>query len=67
MALYLAHTEPTTRSSPHQHHAARGRDAGAARSSSHHHPVVNFSVPGQPAKQRNEVRETRPETIVISV
>ena len=30
-------------------------------------PVVNFSVPVELPKQRNEVRETRPENIVISV
>jgi biopolymer transport protein ExbD len=30
-------------------------------------PVVNFSVPVNLPKQRNEVRETKPENIVISV
>jgi biopolymer transport protein ExbD len=30
-------------------------------------PVVNFSVPVQLPKERNEVRETKPEDIVISV
>ncbi|MEO8153921.1 MAG: biopolymer transporter ExbD [Rhizobacter sp.] len=30
-------------------------------------PVVNFSVPVNLPKERNEVRETRPENIVISV
>ena len=30
-------------------------------------PVVNFSVPVELPKQRNEVRETKPENIVISV
>ena len=30
-------------------------------------PVVNFSVPVSLPKERNEVRETRPENIVISV
>jgi len=30
-------------------------------------PVVNFSVPVNLPKERNEVRETKPENIVISV
>ena len=30
-------------------------------------PVVNFSVPVELPKERNEVRETKPENIVISV
>ncbi len=30
-------------------------------------PVVNFSVPVDLPKERNEVRETKPENIVISV
>ncbi|WP_198970311.1 ExbD/TolR family protein [Xylophilus sp. ASV27] len=30
-------------------------------------PVVNYSVPVQVPKQRNEVRESKPETLVLSV
>ncbi|CAN5381552.1 biopolymer transporter ExbD [soil metagenome] len=30
-------------------------------------PVVNYSVPVDVPKQRNEVRESRPETVVLSV
>ena len=30
-------------------------------------PVVNYSVPVQVPKERNEVRESKPETVVLSV
>jgi hypothetical protein len=52
----------------HQHHAPGGRDAGAADHLPHHHSGGHaLGAGGALPKERNEVRETKPENIVISV